>query len=105
MAEEKAELDRKAAAEKAEQDRIEAERVAEERRTAAVKAERKRAAAERAAEEAAAIAREKDRAHKSKIMGEAKTALMEHCGVLENDAVKVIRAIVAGNIPHTAVRF
>jgi hypothetical protein len=98
IAKEKAEIDRVAAAEKAERDRMEAE-------IAAVEAERRRQSAAAKAEADAAAAREKDRAHKSKIMGEAKLALIEHASIDEAMAVAVVKAIVAGKISHTSVRF
>ena len=44
-------------------------------------------------------AREADRAHKSRIMSEAKTALME-AGLGIDAAVVVVKAIVAGKVPH-----
>lgn len=94
LAEENAERARKAAAEKAERDRI-----------AAVEGERRRQAAAAKSEADAAAAREQNRAHKSKILGEAKLSLIEHAGLDEATAVAVVKAIVAGKITHTSVRF
>ncbi len=93
------------AAEKAERDRIDAHNRAEAEKRAAVEAERQRIEAERVRAENEAAERERNRAYKAKIMGEAKAALMERCGISEEDAVKVVRAIVAGHVPHTVVRF
>lgn len=48
----------------------------------------------------AMAAREADRAHRSKIMGEAKQALMA-LGVSEEIARTIVLALVSGEIPHT----
>lgn len=133
-AQEVAEAERIAAAERraAEQAeaRVRAEREAEEARVKAerdaeIEAERRKARAaeealaaeqrrqrelkeaeeRRAADEAAALARRQaDVAHKSRIMGEAKTAIMT-CGVDEPVAKQIVLAICAGSIPHTAISF
>jgi colicin import membrane protein len=110
--------------------RIRAEREAEEARAqaaqnAALDAERRKAreaeealAAEqlrqrqareaeerRAAAEAAALAkRQADVAHKGKIMGEAKAAIMT-CGVDEGIAKQIVLSICAGTIPHVSIQF
>jgi colicin import membrane protein len=73
-------------------------------------AERQRQEAERAAQARAAAAQaEEDRkaagkAHRSKIMGEVKRALMG-VGLTEEPAKAIVNAIVAGTIPHTTIKF
>lgn len=64
------------------------------------------AAAEAEAKRAAALeaARVKNRAHRSAIMGEVKTAIMS-CGIDEATAKNVVLAIVAGQVPHTVIQF
>ncbi|MGO4171597.1 hypothetical protein [Bosea sp. TAF32] len=74
----------------AEQRRQREEAEAQARADAAVKAEQER--------------RQADIAHKGKIMGEAKTAIMT-CGVDEPIAKQIVLAICAGSIPHTSIRF
>lgn len=119
----------KRAAEQAEA-RIRAERDAEDARAraaqeAAIEAERRKAReaeealaaeqrrqreaqeaeARRAVAEAAALAkRQADVAHKGKIMGEAKAAIMT-CGVDENAAKQIVLSICAGAIPHVSIQF
>lgn len=88
-----------------EREREEAERRAEQRRLDAIAEERRRAEAEKAKESADTAAREKNRAHKSRILGDAKSAIMAECGLIEADAVKIIRAVVARKIPHICVKF
>lgn len=61
------------------------------------------AAEKQAADEQAA--READRAHRGKLMGEAKTAIMAHSGATEEVAKKIVLAIVAGEIPNVTLRF
>lgn len=97
LAAERRRADEAEAARKAEADRIakaEADRLAAER---AAQAEAKRIADEQAA-------RERNRAHRGKIMGEAKQAIMS-CGVEEPVAKAIVLAIVAGTVPHTAIQF
>ncbi len=55
-------------------------------------------------ERVAAEARENDRKHRAKIMGEAKTDIMS-CGVDEETARKIVLAIVGGNVLHVTLRF
>lgn len=93
---------------KADQDRVEreaAERVAK----AEAEADRVRIEADRAEKARLAIieqtaaeerARQADRAHRSKVMGEAKSAIID-LGVPEDIAKKIVLALVAGEIPHT----
>lgn len=97
LAAERRRADEAEAARKAEADRIakaEADRLAAER---ASQAEAKRIADEQAA-------RQRNRAHRGKIMGEAKQAIMS-CGVEEPIAKAIVLAIVAGTVPHTAIQF
>lgn len=113
---EKAQRDAEMAAQ-AERDRIQAEH------DAALAAEKKRADdlaaadARRVAEKAAADAEEarlaKNRAHGAQYMGEAKIAIMaaanaghavEH-PITEAAAIAIVKAIVAGSIPHVALDF
>lgn len=72
-------------------DRIEAARVAAE-------TEAKRIAAEDAA-------RAKNRAHRAQFMGEAKLSIMAAGNVDEAAAVAIVKAIVAGSIPHVSLEF
>lgn len=127
--------ERRAAAEKAEQERIEqarqeaadaerrrveqkhAEALAAERRRAeeaeaAALAERNRAAAEQKARDDAAAAeaaeqakRERNRAHRAQRMGEAKIAIMAAGKVDEAAAIAIVKAIVASQIPHVSLEF
>jgi len=75
---------------------------AERDRIAQADAERERIAAEEAAEQAR---KEKNRAHRAQIMGEAKIAIMAAGPVDEAAAVAIVKAIVAGSIPHITLRF
>ena len=92
------------AAENAERRQREAAEAAAKREAEAVERERQRQAAEakRIADEAAA--REANRAHKSKIMREAKESLIE-AGLPEELAVIAVKAIVAGQIKHVRVEW
>lgn len=113
-AEEKARKEAEDAA--AERERQHEEALAAERRRAeeaeaAAQAERDRAAAEERARQAEAEraaaearAREADRAHRSKVMTDAKVAIMT-CGASEDIAKAIVLAIVAGKIPHVSIRF
>lgn len=98
----------------AENARVQAEKAAAERiakaeaEAAKVKADAERAERERQdqvdrtkREEAA---RQADRAHRGKVMKDAKEAIMA-MGVDEDSAKKIVLAIVAGEIPHVALRF
>lgn len=118
----KREADAKAAAEKAEHDRLEAierqkqaearaeaEKLAAEQRAkdaaeAARLAEVKRQADEAARIEAEQRKREADRAHRAKIMGAAKEAIMIE-GIDEEQARAVVLAIVRGEVPHVTINF
>lgn len=79
----------------------EAAEQAERDRLAAEQAERDRIAAEQAEAERA---RQADRAHRSNVQREVKEALMT-CGLDEEQARKVVLAIVANNVPHCTVSF
>lgn len=48
--------------------------------------------------------RKANRAHKSKILGEAKAALMAK-GITEEAAKEVLKLIAAGKVPHTTIKF
>lgn len=110
------EAEEKAHREQEERERAHADALAAERRRAeeaerSAQAERERIEAEeaaRVAEEkrlaAEQAAREADRAHRSKIMGEAKAAIM-NCGAEEPVAKAIVLAIVNGNVPHVLLRF
>lgn len=74
---------------------------AEQRRQAEAKAAEERAAAAKAAADAERAA---DIAHRGKIMGEAKTALMT-LDLDEAKAKQIVLAICAGTIPHTRISF
>lgn len=71
-----------------EAERKEAERVAEEKRIADEEAKRAR-----------------NRAHRSQVMGEAKLSIMAAGSVDEDAAVAIVKAIVAGSIPHVSLAF
>ncbi len=111
------EAERKSQAEREAAERAHAEALAAERQRAdeaeaARKAEADRIAAEEARREAAATAeaaaqakREQDRAHRSKIMGAAKEAIMEHGEVAEDVAKKIVLAIAANSVPNVSIRW
>lgn len=97
--------ERKAQAEREAADRAHAEALAAEKRRAdeaeaARKAEEDRIAREKADAERRAA----DIAHRGKIMGEAKTALMD-LDLPEATAKAVVLAIAAGNVPHVSISF
>jgi len=71
---------------------------AEEAINAAAQAEAKRIADE---EEA----RKKNREHVSAVMSAAKVAVMSECGLDEEAAKSVIKAIFAGRIPSVSIQF
>jgi hypothetical protein len=88
-----------------------AERRRAEEAEAAIRAERERVEREEAARQAAAEAeaaeekrRAEDRAHRGKIMGAAKSAMMT-CGADEETAKKIVLAIIAGEVPAVSLRF
>lgn len=77
---------------------LEAERRAEAAKAAA-------AAKAKAEQEAADRERQRNQEHRSKIMGAAKQAMMDHCEVSEAVAKKIVLAIVAGSIPNVTLEF
>lgn len=108
---------RKADAEKEKRVREHAEELAAaearaKKAEADAKAERDRAAQAAADAEAAAKAeaaeqarRDKNRAHRAQIMGEAKIAIMAAGSVDDAAAALIVKAIVASLIPHVSLRF
>lgn len=68
-------------------------------------AEQKRIAAAEAERVAAEEARAANQRHRSKIMGAAKKALMDHTGANEEHAKCIVLAIVAGSIPNIMIKF
>lgn len=108
---ERRELDFKLQAEKAERERLEAlqradqaERDATAKAEAAAQAERQRQADEKAEEERQAAARQSDVMHKTRILKEAKEALVKY-GVQESEAVTALNAIRKGLIPNVTISF
>lgn len=112
---EQAERDRVAAVERAEQQRIQAEKLAEQERLAAN--ERQKRAEEKARQdeidrqqreadeiERQRMARESDKAHKIKIMGEAKQAIMG-MNVSEELAKAIVLKIARGEVPNVKINF
>lgn len=114
-----AEHERQLAAERAERERIEREareaeearqREAQEREAAAQRQRDQEAAEQRRRDQEAAEAaeaeqrRQRNRAHRTNVQREVKEAIMT-CGVTEDQARAIVTAIVAGNVPHTAVTF
>ena len=84
--------------------RIAAAEQAERDQAAAVDAERRRVADEAAAKAKADAERAANVAHKSKVMGAAKAAIMA-IGLSEDAARDLVKAIVAGSIPHVRMEF
>lgn len=112
---EHAERDRIAAQERAEQQRIQAEKMAEQERLAAN--ERQKRAEEKARQdeidrqqreadeiERQRLARESDKSHKIKIMGEAKQAIMS-MNVSEELAKAIVLKIARGEVPNITINF
>ncbi|MCV9940963.1 hypothetical protein OIU35_31820 [Boseaceae bacterium BT-24-1] len=97
----KAEQDAALAAERRKAQEAQEALAAEQRRQAEAKAAEERAAAAKAQADAARAA---DIAHRGKIMGDAKTALMT-LDLDEPKAKQIVLAICAGTIPHTSIRF
>lgn len=48
--------------------------------------------------------RERNKTYKTRVMSEVKAAIIS-CGVPEEQAKAIVLAIVAGNVPHTSIRF
>jgi len=108
---ERRELELKLQAEQAEREKLEAqqraeqaERDAEARAERAAAAERQRQADEHARIEAEAKAREADKAHKAKVMGEAKEALMS-MNITEELAKAIVLKIARREIPNVTITF
>ncbi len=108
---ERRELELKLQAEQAEREKLEAQRRAEQaerdaqaRAEAAAAAERQRQADEQARIQAETKAREKDRAHKAKIMGEAKDALIS-MNISEELAKAIILKIARREVPNVTINF
>lgn len=112
---EQAERDRIAAQDRAEQQRIQAEKLAEQERLAAN--ERQKRAEEKARQdeidrqqraadevERQRLARESDKSHKIKIMGEAKQAIMG-MNVSEELAKAIVLKIARGEVPNITINF
>lgn len=106
-AREQAEREAREAIERAEREKQEAVAKAEGE-ARAVREEAERAEQQRQAtirrEQEERQARERDRDHRAKIMGEAKSALMAQ-GAGEATAKKIVLAIIAGEIPHVRMEF
>ena len=102
-AEEKAERDRIEAEERAKRDREAAEQEAKRRELAAAEAERQRIAAEQAEEKRQAEEREKDIEHRKAVNNAALKAIVEHSGITEEQAKKVVIAIASGMVPSVKV--
>ena len=82
-----------------------AERAAQEERDCIAAKEAQRIADEKA-EAAEQAKRDRNRAHRAQVMGEAKIAIMAAGkDVSDEAAVLIVKAIVAGSIPHTSLRF
>ena len=112
---EQAERDRIAAQERSDQQRIQAEKLAEQERLAAN--ERQKRAEEKARQdeidrqqreadevERQRLARESDKSHKIKIMGEAKQAIMG-MNVSEELAKAIVLKIARGEVPNITINF
>lgn len=90
---------------------VELARIAEQERQREAQEAAKRAEEERVAAENAK--RERNRAHRAQRMGEAKIAIMAAANaghaveppITEAAAVAIVRAIVAGSIPHVSLEF
>lgn len=93
---ERRELELKHAAEKAEREKLEAQQAAA--------AERQRIADEQAKAESDRLKRESDMAHRSAVMRAAKEDIMA-AGVTEEQAKKIVLAIVAGTVRNIRINF
>lgn len=100
----KAEQEKLAAEAKAKADAAAALLKAEQEKIAAVEAERKRAEQEARAEAEAAAKREADKAHKTKINGEALADLVA-AGLSEETAKEAIKAIAQGKIRNVKISY
>lgn len=98
----KAEADAAIAAERRKAEEAAQALADEQRRQREAKAAEEARVAEQAAEDAR---RQADIAHRGNIMRAAKEALMEHGGIDEGTAKKLVLAIVAGTIPAVTLKF
>jgi len=106
LADIKAAEDRAAASAKAEADRIAKEAIDKanaEAETLRQAEANRQAEATRIANETAA--READKAHRGSVMKAAKESMMEHGGITEDQARKIVLAIVAGEVPNVKLAF
>lgn len=108
---ERRELELKLQAEKAEREKLEATQRAEQaerdsaaRAEAAAEAERQRQADARAEEERQAVLREADKKHKSKVLGQAKDAIIA-LNVSEELAKAIVLKIARGEVPNVTISF
>ncbi|MNE42573.1 hypothetical protein D3C80_1367040 [compost metagenome] len=99
-----AEADRVAAEQRMEQERQAAARRAEEAAEQARQEERRRADASAAEILRQQEARERDQAHKAKVMGEAKTALMS-LNITEELARAIVLKIARREVPNITINF
>lgn len=104
-AEHQAELEkeRKLRAEAEEKQRVEAKRIADEEAARQAETNRLKLEAEKKRIEDEKL--ERNKKHRQAVMAAAKTALMEHAGIPEDVAVKVVKAVVAEKIPAMSLRF
>jgi len=82
----------------------EAERAAQAEREAREAEDRARADAQRREQEEQAR-REKNRAHRAQVIGEIKIAIMAAGGIADEQAVKIVKAMAAGEIGRVRVEF
>tara|TARA_R110002074_G_scaffold262994_1_gene435079 strand:+ start:1969 stop:3426 length:1458 start_codon:yes stop_codon:yes gene_type:complete len=92
-----------------ERDRIQAEHdaalAAEKKRADELAAAEAKRIADKAREDAEIAKRERNRAHRAKVMGEAKIAIMAAGAINEEVAVAIVKAIDKGQIPHVSLEF
>jgi len=100
----RAEEQRIAAERRAEQDRIDAAKPADEERQAAIEAERRRVSEEKAKAEAEDAARAANRRHRERINREARDALVALSLTTEHAAL-ILNAIAAGKVPHVKITY
>lgn len=104
LAEEREEQAKKQAAIDAEDNRIAEQKRLKQAELQAAENERLRIQQEKDQAEAEEKARKANRAHKGKIMGEAKIALMAK-DISEDVAKEVLKLIAANKIPHVSIKF
>jgi hypothetical protein len=103
-AEAKAKADAEARERQVEADRIAAAERAEREKAAAIAAEQKRVADAKAAEERETARRAADKAHRTRINGEALKAFVE-AGLSVEDGKAAIVAIACGKVPHVSIAY